>query len=514
MDELPSVALVNVLDHLPYRDLIRCRLVNKLWRYLIHRSVSKRELILFIETHPQVHLWKHSGETVNLENSIQVNFSVFESETFYELFKSVKSLFLSFNYFFLRNQELVDNLARNFSDTLENLQIDYQSMGTLELDRKLNLTLKNLKTVCFSREPNHPIGPHWYFDLTLDFVRLTHFYTHTDLAFEHDTLIARIAPNLRVLFANWISYAYPLEFPNLERFGCCNAPGTQYLVSGLPNLKEFYFATHFTTNSTEAKEPIREFLIEIERQNKNVDVFWFGMKFTLENLDRNLDAFIIIGKSGPGIGLKTLNYFKENSPILNFDYLPYTGEPALIYFDSFVNLFDEKADRELIKKLRINLRTVFMREFKQEFDVPKLANLFYSVSTVLISQTSPKQTQFNILPMIFPNLRSLFLGPSSPVDTDFSFIFKLKNLYLLRVACLVPVEVLDQALINCKRLHLGAFGPIENRYIFTVGYRYISLPENRFDLRVFSICQLTPIYFKEKEELFEYLDKNNLIFKP
>lgn len=58
-------------------------------------------------------LWKHSGEAVNLEQSVQANYRVFKSASFFVLFKSVKSLLLSFGHFF-GSQELADNLASSW----------------------------------------------------------------------------------------------------------------------------------------------------------------------------------------------------------------------------------------------------------------------------------------------------------------------------------------------------------------------------------------------------------------
>lgn len=278
---------------------------------------------------PRPNWWEHSGEAVNLENCVQANYGVFLSEPFFTLFKGVKRLFLSFNVFFF-NQELTDKLARHFSYSLENLQIDYLNSRSWEESRQFRLALRNLRTFCYSKQLR--FGDCFEsFIFSLDCDRLTHLYANTNITFERDSFIARVAPNLRVLFANWITYKEEsLEFPNLELLLCCNAPGNKFLISNLPSLKEFHFASQFTQNLTEARHLIGDFLMAVEKKKRKLDVFWLGLKFNLDNLDRNLTALGCSRAVGPGIESKTLTYlsktFKENSSMLNFNYTRYTGE--------------------------------------------------------------------------------------------------------------------------------------------------------------------------------------------
>lgn len=309
MDELPSASLVAILEHLPPRDLVRCRLVNKLWKHLIDSSIKKSELILFIGTNPQPHWWMYSGESVNLENSIQADCCAFTSESFFNLFKRVKRLFLSCNVL-LFIQYWTDNFSWHFSDTLEHLQIDYLTVYSPEQNHPLDLTLKNLRTFCYSRQLSMISCKS--IAVSLDSDRLTQLHANIDLSFESNSMISRFASNLRVLFANQIAYTEPLEFPNLERLGCCNAPDFRFLVYCLPSLKEFFFSTHFTKNKREIEHSITDFLRTIEWARRKVKVFWFGMRFTLANTDQNLGALLFFEqKTICGLDSTSLDYFKR-----------------------------------------------------------------------------------------------------------------------------------------------------------------------------------------------------------
>ena len=134
-NELPSVALVAVLEHLLTGDLVRCRRVNKLWRHLIDHSISKNELVLFVECHPQAAWWVHrGGEAIRLEEAIRANYALFESETYFGLFKRVKRMFLSFTNLCFK-QEWAEKFVSHFGATLEHLQIDYETTTSLSDQR-------------------------------------------------------------------------------------------------------------------------------------------------------------------------------------------------------------------------------------------------------------------------------------------------------------------------------------------------------------------------------------------
>lgn len=513
MDELPSVALVAVLDHLPYGDLVGCRLVNKLWRHLIDRSVSKRELILFVEMHRLPNWWQHSGEPVNLEHSVQANYRAFKSATFFAIFKGVKRLFLSFNYFYF-NQKLTDKLARNFG-SLENLQIDYQFTHSLQdSSREFRLPLRSLKTFSLPKQLLHINNRAFTFSLDCD--RLTQLYANTDLTLESNSLIARVAPNLRVLFAGRINYEAPLEFPNLKLLWCYNAPGTQFLVTSLPNLSEFYFATQFVGAPTEAKHPISEFLERIKEAHRKMDVFWYGMKFTLENLDSNLDALAVRPSFAPAVLLKTLNYFKENASILNFNHLRYASKFRVDCSD-WMNIgeaqLDEHADRELIDSLRKSLNSVLLRSSKSELNVAKLANLFQFVSKLYFTGLF-RPTDLQALPTIFPNLRTLHCIPTSAMHMDPSFFSRFKHLSLLGVFdSLVSRAALDQMLTKCQHLVLVNIQGKQKHFRIRIVYKHVKPSRCGFRLRFLSPFSPTKNSFKENDELLAILDRNEMLLK-
>ena len=252
MEQLPLLALVEVLKQLPYADLLRSRRVSKQWKHLIDHSVSKHELILFIETPRRSIWWEHSGAPINLANWIQVNRSVFISEPFFMIFKNVKRLLFSFNHFFF-SQRFTHNLASNFDSTLEHLQIDFLVNWSLNESNVFRLALRNLQSFSFVGK-NHVQVNSRFFLFSLNCDRLTQLYLSANLTLENNSMIARLASNLRVLSAWWINYKEPVEFPNLEVLICANAPSTQWLISCLPNLKRFVRADPLIQNFLESMD--------------------------------------------------------------------------------------------------------------------------------------------------------------------------------------------------------------------------------------------------------------------
>ena len=517
MNELPLVALVVVLKQLPYPDLVRCRSVSKLWRHLIDHSVDKQELILFVETHRRPLWWEHNGKQINLQNSLQANFSVFESKPFFTLFKWVKRLFLSFNYFYF-SQHWTNNLAMNLG-SLQNLQIDYQVPISLSESglTKFRLALQNLKTFCFSPFLFPKEQMERLFEFWLDCDRLTHLYTKTDFIFESNSMIDQVAPNLRVFFAGQIDYKEPLNFPNLETLGACNAPDTQFLVQNFPSLKEFYFAITFTLASTEteANDSIREFLVNIEMAKREVNVYWQGMKFTRENLDRNIQALVRTTNGGTEpIAIlftdKSLNYFKANPSILDFKHLAYSGDHTACLTESFEVQLDEHVDPDLIKGLREKFYSVYINDLNRQLDVPKLGNLFQFVSILrVLGDPSHKQTAYNTLPAIFPNVR--MLGLFSVEWVDLSFVSEFKHLYSLNLKKPLSWTVLDRIITNCPFLFVVYYRQKEKQIYVNRIYKYIEAPERRFQLRFPTGLSSETLFFKEKSQLLECMLKNGLL---
>ena len=509
MDELPSLALVAVLGCLPFEDLIRCRRVSKLWRHLIDHTVSKLELILFVETRPRPNWWEFNGEAVNLEHSVQANYSVFTSKPFFTMFRRIRRLFLSFNHFAF-SQKLTNNLASNFGDTLEHLQIDFHTNGSLVSNREFKLSLNNLLSFSFSKKIRFESYPK-DFNFSLDCNRLTHLYANSCLTNESKTMFARVASNLKVLFAADIFYEERIEFPNLEVLGCYEAPDTQFLVSCLPSLKEFHFLNSFPQSQTIAQRSINEFLGRIESEKRKVDVFWLGIKFTLKNSDRIFQFQIFAEKFGVRITSLTLDCFKENASTLNFKYLRYTGDYPVVYLDSFGDQLDEDLDQKLISDLAKILHTVFMYDVHRPLDELRVPNLFQFVSKLLVTKDL-KQPDLDALPRIFPHLR-VFQWRGMPTRiVDFSFVSRFKNLCLCSTRMAVPLASLDQMLTDCPHLNFVSFPGKEKAIYIQIFYRHLMQSDRRFGLG-FKPNSRNLFYFKEKEELLGFLDINDLVIQ-
>ena len=520
MEDLPCVALVVVLEHLPYGDLIRFRSVNKLWRHLIDHSVSKRELLLFVSTEPCPNRWVHSGEEMNLSNTVRANYSVFKPAPFFMLFSRVRRLFLSFNHFAF-SQKLTDNLVSNFS-TLEHLQIDCQSSSSLDESTTFRLALRNLQTFSFGEHyinqvdtPENPTA----FLFSLDCDRLTELYD-ISLSSKDNPFIARVAPNLKVLVTNRINYDTAPEFPNLEILCCSNVPDTRFLVACLPKLREFCFANCVVKLSSEGEEMINEFLQRIEEQRRKVDVFWLGLKFTLENSGRLFDA---LKQSGLPNYLgqfeyapESLNFFKGKSSSTNFHPIHHLFECSVTYADSFGDQLDEHADRELIENLAKSWRNVILEsKISGKFDVAKLSSLFRFVRVLELYQIL-EQSEFDALPTIFPDLRVFYMHLdgmpffTSLEGVDFSFVSKFKNLYEFHMLAQLPLAALDRMLTDCRHLGLVAFAGKEKELYVRIRPKQFVQRGRRFQLS-FTRTALECFYFKEKNSFLEFLDVNDLV---
>ena len=511
MNELPSVALVIVLDHLPYADLVRCRLVGKLWRHLIDRSVTKRDLILFLETNRRPSWWAHNGEAVNLKNSLQANYAAFESKIFFNLFNGVKRLFLCFNCFFL-DRKLIDNLAKCFGGSLEHLQIDYEfTYNTEKQNARFRLAFGPLKTFCFSKLMDDMIPSQ--FEFVFDCDQLTHLF-YADLTFTSHSLNTRVVSNLRVLFVKWLTYSEPLEFPHLQLLGSGNAPGLQFLASSLPSLREFYFSTSFTQNPTEADNSISEFLGTVERAKRKVDVFWLGLKFTRENMRSNLHALtrLIPGEESEiRVQTEALNYYKENRSIVNFGYLRYTSD-FWVYncSNSFADQLDENADRDLIDNLKTSLSTVRMGPLTEGVDVIKLFDMFQFVGRILLTRIKP--TDYDLLPAIFPNVRTFCLNPSVPDSIDLSFVSEFKNLCIFIISKPLFLTLLNRILTKCPYICLVSSQKEETKISIRRFYKYYQrLPRVYFTLKFTATPTPFKAVFKEKRELLGALVSNELV---
>ena len=322
-----------------------------------------------------------------------------------------------------------------------------------------------------------------------------------------------MAPNLRELFLNKITYEEPIEFPNLQRLGCGTPPSSSFLTDCLPSLREFYFPTNFAHRVEEAADSIAEFVWRIEGEKRNLDVFWLGMKFTKENWGANLDVVTELDPAGgnyplPLVAGETVDYFRENRSILNFYHLRYTGHYSVYYSDSFADQLDRNVDRKLIDSLRASVYSVYIGELRREFDVPKLADLFQFVSRAVVINISDRQQEYDQLPTIFPNLRSLIFTALWPEQLDLSFLSRFKCLFSLQIISPISLPVLDQILTNCQYLYWFAIYPKKNEEkccILRRRYKHIEKSEKRFDVR-FPSFESQAVSFKEKEEVLEYLN--------
>ena len=71
--DLPEVALIRVLNHLPVRNQLNARLVCRHWKQITDSSVQRDELILFLEIYPRSIYWYYDGREVDLGNAFLVN---------------------------------------------------------------------------------------------------------------------------------------------------------------------------------------------------------------------------------------------------------------------------------------------------------------------------------------------------------------------------------------------------------------------------------------------------------
>ena len=511
MNEVPSVALVVVLNHLPYADLVRCRLVCKLWRHLIDRSVGKRDLILFVETNRRPNWWAHNGEAINLKSSLQANYAVFGTMSFFDLFQGVKRLFLCFNQFILF-QKFLNKLAKHFGDTLEHLQIDYEFMNQEIQNSPFRLAFQCLKTFCFSKLMDDAMPPPRRLEFVFDCDQLTHLL-YPDLTFTSHSLTARVVSNLRVLFVKWLTYSEPLEFPHLQVLGSGNAPGTQFLVSSLPSLREFFFSASFTENPIDAGNLISEFLFSIERGKRKVDVFWLGLKFTQENIRSNLHALIHLIRNGESwirVQTETLNYYKENRSILNFSYLRYINDfDVFNTSDSFADQLDENADRDLIDNLRTSLSTVRMGSLTEGVDVAKLSGMFQFVARIFVGRIKP--ADYDLLPVIFPAVRIVQLNPNVPEGIDLSFVSEFKNLYYFKIDRPLSLALVNRILTKCRYIYQISSKKEEKNFFIRKAYKHVFTSTVFFNLKISDISTSLFFTIKEKRELLGALVSNELV---
>ena len=507
------LALVEVLEHVPYGDLVRCRRVNKQWMHLIDHSISKQELVLFVDSERRPNWWEYSGEPVNLKHSVQANSSVFTSEPFFALFSGVKRLFLSFNHF-VCNKKRTDELAKHFGDTLEHLQIDYQSNRSTENSTTFELALKKLQTFSYPRKRPSEKDPA-SFSFMLDSDQLTHLYT--ELNYQNIPMMAKVAHNLKVLFVTNTVFKKTLKFPNLEVLSSFNEPSTEFLISSLPSLKEFHFAGHSFYNMHGAKSSISDFLERIEPLGRQVDVFWIGLKFTVENSDR---LFLSLAKeewsARFGITPETLDYFKENyfkencSKLIPFPHID--GFPVQ-YSNSFGDQLDEQVDRELIELLAKSWHAVAIDNHIPKFKVAKLRTLFEFVSRLNVTYPL-KQTELDKLPAIFPHLRMFHLHQTSrtgqPDYLDFSFVSEFKNLYLVDTCEPLPLETIRRMLTDCPHFYRVSFKKEKKKITVRMRRRYYRKTERAFELK---LDYDLDFYFDGKESLLEFLRLNKLVLQ-
>lgn len=502
MGELPLLALVSLLDQLPLGDAVRYRRVSKQWRHLIDHSIYKRELVLFVECEPHPDWWEYSGEAINLKNSVRANFGAFESDSFFALFKGVRRLFLSFNHLTF-SQELTDNLATFFGGTLEHLHVDFRSNSSVShKETKFKLSLANLQTFYFAQATQYESRLR-NFQFSLDCDRLTHLYTNGCLKVENDSNIVKIALNLRVLFVTEIIFRIDIKFPNLEIFGCSKKPDIELFTFYFPNLREFHYIHPASGHIVEPRYAIKSLLREIEEEEITLDVFWIGLRFTLENFDQIFKA--LEKHSVLGFTSNTLSYFKENVDAPDFKPICHT-EDLVHYSDSFGDQLDE-LNRELVEKLAKCWRTVRIKYFKQPFDVAKLSDAFRFVNKLTVSRIL-KPSEFEALPVIFSNLQIFDLNSNSSEPVDLSFVSQFKNLYLFNTQLTPSSATVDHLITDCPHLYLLSFGS-EKQITIRFRYRVHWQTQQRFQL-IYKDEKVV-FFLKSEEAILEFLFLNQYV---
>ena len=126
MNELPANVLLKILDSLPTKDAIRCRLVCRAWHELIEQFVlDELNIFLSIRQHTEYFDFRKCFSNLNKSLSFPVHlFSklVSENEQFYRLFRNVKKFFFKQHCSYTCREQNLEKLAsKHLRDPIHDL---------------------------------------------------------------------------------------------------------------------------------------------------------------------------------------------------------------------------------------------------------------------------------------------------------------------------------------------------------------------------------------------------------
>ena len=456
--DLPELALIQVLNHLPAQDQLNARLVCRYWKLITDNFAQRDELVLFFKFYPRPVYWFHDGREVDLGNAFLVNKPrCLKSEFFLRFFRRVHRLMIVHKVN-TPSKQFIEHIQVSL---LELKHLQFNSIGSKssfsglrKLPYKTNFQLANLRTF-YSQFDDMPLGLHC--------PRLNELYVYAHLKIDEtmDEQTRLCIQNLRFLLVQQLTYPPDFEFSNLEVF-YFNNPSPAISLRNFPRLVELHYFDGFSRVHEELEDRLKSLWVQKRRLKRNQPrIFFDGFE-----LDTRTD-------------FKTLDdeYLDQDQPVcaldLNENVVRFINDAPLGLKLNLLSkdlrmsdaLDDELADLqeggELVQSMFRSAQCVsFERPLaKESLNLFELSDRFRYVCVAYV-EIELSQTLLDRLSDTLPHLESFSYYPEffSNHLLNFEFIAKFKSLHYFHVhCCLLSIGELRLIFENCKFIDLLGF---------------------------------------------------------
>lgn len=441
IESLPPEMLASVLSHLNINDLLKCRLVNRLWRATVENNIKIGGLVIEPKSQERVRwipeipagarfaFFHHLAEEPNHRFATDSN-RFLESRLMRSMLKNLKQLSI---------HRVDSSLARALAQ-LTNLRY-LQVSGYFEMNKPNTLRMASLQILSVERTSS---------TLKLDTHQLSSFRTRSPLAqfeFVHPESVICFSSdkyepaiqqfvNLSICYIGMTStseyYVDPQIPSDLRKFPPnvqeihLGEPCTKSLISGLltskkklrrSDLKLFYCGLPVDTI-----EEVTQYLAREDSEDSDRYLLDFNHG---ENFDLVLDAYSKLAPFLPF--LTSVNY----SDLLRF----FDGRIENGFFSKFVNIQKLTVAGPINDKQQF---VSFLQRCKRLF-VLKLKNAGLDQSAF-----------YDRLPIFAPYLQKITIDEAQ--ELDWSFALKLKYLDTFKVTQTVTFSLLLKLMRQCVRL--------------------------------------------------------------
>lgn len=481
LNELPVELVEMIFNQLPLVDRIRCRSVNKKWRFIVD-NLRTKSLVLFTSKLTVIPRWPFTTEPVKLNNLlIREDFSLcLEIVLRLKIFDYLEKLYLSSEVFMAPSEveKCLNRLVR-----LKELSVNIASSGVVSPSCKLSLPSLEILEIFLDGNTDC--------DLILDTPNLTKIHARSDF-----TKFSFIYPEKIKFFktyANFEDRSFS-QFTNLESVSLNLLISIEAgLLHSLTKLKKLSlsYCKEFDNSPFMSKSELLSFADRVKRisNSKQLEITYGGLSLNTKLSDCRYSekSYEYINESVMCSYLKNLDYLSDTLP----------GE-RLVFESGGLDQLIDRLPRGFLKRFA-NLRSLSLQgAINLELEA-KLTLLLddcrYLDAVEFTSCSLSDHFYWNVLPKKCSFLNFFKITESPPMNFDFLLEFGL--LRMLGIYYPAPCDLIKRLFQQLKFMMCLAF---RSEFDERTGC-FLTKEKSRFFLRVYA-----PGDYYYKFENFDDLD--------